>query len=517
MDGIELEILWSNLVSATSEQARALQRIAFSPVVREAGDLACALLDRQGRMIAQAVTGTPGHINTLAAAGAHFVEKFPPDTLKEGDILITNDPWLSAGHFFDISVVTPVFRKGRVIGFFGSTIHHTDIGGYGVGAGARDVHEEGLWIPRAKLYDAGEPNELLFDIIRHNVRTPDEVLGDIAAQVSSGRVGADRLQLLCDRHGLDDIDTLAEEIISRSEAATRASIRKLKAGTYHGESRFDIPGGQVIVLKCALTIDNVKGEVSIDFAGSSGPSPHGVNVVLNYTHAYSTFALRSTLDPELPNNYGSLKPISVTAPEGCIVNAKYPSPVAARHVVGMYVPMPILKALYQVAPEQVLAEGAGAVWTFQVQGKDDGGRPFTSSMFNYSGGMGARRTKDGLGATCYPTGVAAVPVEVLEAAMPIQFTRKELMPGSGGDGAHKGGDGQVIAFHLRTQDEWLLNAVPSRLKVGAEGFDGAAAGRPGRFLINGKDAAQANKMVMQPGDEVVLETPGGGGYGALKK
>ena len=516
MDGIELEILWSNLVSAASEQARALQRIAFSPVVREAGDLACALLDRKGRMIAQAVTGTPGHINTLAAAGKHFVEKFPPDSLTEGDILITNDPWLSAGHFFDISVVTPVFRKGRVIAFFGSTIHHTDIGGYGVGAGARDVHEEGLWIPRAKLYEAGKPNELLFDMVRHNVRTPDEVLGDLAAQVSSGRVGAERLQLLCDRHGLDDIDELSEEIIARSEAATRDSIRKLKGGTYHGESRFDIPGGQEILLKCALTIDADEGSVHVDFAGSSGPSPHGVNVVLNYTHAYSTFALRSTLDPDLPNNFGSLKPITVSAPEGCIVNAKYPSPVAARHVVGMYVPMPILKALYQVAPEQVLAEGAGAVWTFQVQGKDEAGEPFTSAMFNYSGGMGARREKPGLGATCYPTGVAAVPVEVLEAAMPIEFTQKELIDGSGGDGAARGGDGQVIAFHLRTEDDWLLNAVPSRLKIGAEGCEGGEDGKAGRFMINGEDAAQANKMVMQPGDRVVLETPGGGGYGKLK-
>ena len=514
MDGIELEILWSNLVSAASEQARALQRIAFSPVVREAGDLACALLDREGRMIAQAVTGTPGHINTLAAAGAHFVEKFPIDRLVEGDILITNDPWLSAGHFFDISIVTPVFRKGKVIAFFGSTIHHTDIGGYGVGAGARDVHEEGLWIPRAKLYEAGVPNELLFDIIRHNVRTKDEVLGDIAAQVSSGKVGADRLQLLCDRHGLDDIDELSAEIIARSEAATRDSIRKLKGGTYHGESRFDIPGGAEILLKCAMSIDAEEGTVHIDFDGSSGASPHGVNVVLNYTHAYATFALRSTLDPDLPNNYGSLKPITVSAPEGCIVNAKYPSPVAARHVVGMYVPMPILKALYQVAPDRVLAEGAGAVWTFQVQGKDDQGEPFTSAMFNYSGGMGARRTKDGLGATCYPTGVAAVPVEVLEAAMPIQFTQKELIDGSGGAGAQRGGDGQIIAFHLRTQDEWLLNAVPSRLKLGAEGFEGGGDGDSGHFLINGKDASQANKMVMKPGDEVILKTPGGGGYGA---
>ena len=514
MDGIALEILWSNLIGAVSEQARALQRIAFSPVVREAGDLACALLDRDGRMIAQAVTGTPGHINTLAAAGAHFVETFPPDSLAEGDVLVTNDPWLSAGHFFDITVLTPVFRKGRVICFFGSTIHHTDIGGYGVGAGARDVHEEGLWIPRAKLYEAGEPNKLLHDIVRHNVRTPDEVMGDLAAQVSSGRVGAERLRILCDRHGLDDIDELADEIISRSERAARDSIRKLEAGTYRGESRFDIPGGAEIVLKCALTVDAEAGDILVDFAGSSGASPHGVNVVLNYTHAYSAFAIRSTLDPELPNNHGSLKPIRVRAPEGSIVNAKYPAPVAARHVVGMYVPMPILKALHAVAPDRVVAEGAGAVWTMQIQGKDGRGEPFTSAMFNYSGGMGARRAKPGLGATCYPTGVAAVPVEVLEAAMPIEFTRKELLDGSGGAGRAPGGDGQVIGFRMRTRDPWLLNAVPSRLVAPAEGLEGGGAGRPGRFLVNGEPSARANKMTMAAGDEVLLETPGGGGFGA---
>ncbi|MFZ2137773.1 MAG: hydantoinase B/oxoprolinase family protein, partial [Xanthobacteraceae bacterium] len=187
MDGIELEIVWSNLISIVSEQAKALQRIAFSPVVREAGDLANALFDRRGRMVAQAVTGTPGHINSLAAAGKHFIEAFPTQTLDPGDVLITNDPWLSAGHFFDITVMVPAFHKGRLVGFFGSTIHHTDIGGYGVGAGARDVHEEGLWIPMLKLYERGEPNKVLHEIIRRNVRTPDHVFGDLAAQVSSGR------------------------------------------------------------------------------------------------------------------------------------------------------------------------------------------------------------------------------------------------------------------------------------------------------------------------------------------
>ncbi|HZS83146.1 MAG TPA: hydantoinase B/oxoprolinase family protein [Stellaceae bacterium] len=513
MDGIELEILWSNLIATVSDQAKALQRIAFSPIVREAGDLATALFDAEGRMVAQAVTGTPGHINALAAAGAHLVAAAPPATLAPGDVLVTNDPWLSAGHFFDITVFTPVFHRGRVIAFFGSTIHHTDIGGYGVGAGARDVHEEGLWIPICKLYEAGRPNALLHDIIRHNVRTPDYVFGDLAAQVSSARLGSERLLALMARHGLSDIDELSAEIIARSERATRAAIKKLRPGTYEGESRFDVPGGDVVTLKAAVAIDAEAGEIRIDFAGSSEASPYGINVVLNYTHAYATFAIRSCLDPELPNNHGSLAPIKVTAPEGSIVNCTYPSPVNARHVVGMYVPMPILKALYHVMPERVLAEGAGAVWTIQIQGRDAAGRPFTSSMFNYSGGMGARARKDGPDATCYPTGVAAVPVEVLEAAMPIEFLEKELRPGSGGAGRRRGGDGQRIRFRMRTAAPWLLNAVTSRTRERAEGLGGGEPGAAGRFLVNGRAVSEARKMVMQPGDEVSMETPGGGGYG----
>jgi N-methylhydantoinase B/oxoprolinase/acetone carboxylase alpha subunit len=512
-DGIELEILWSNLIGIVSEQAKALQRIAFSPVVREAGDLASGLFDARGRMVAQANTGTPGHINSLSAAGYTLAQRFH-NQLVPGDIVITNDPWLSAGHFFDITVFCPIFRDARLIGYIGSTIHHTDIGGYGIGAGARDVHEEGLWIPPAKLYEAGEPNALLHDIIRHNVRTPDHVFGDLAAQVSSGRMGGERLVALCRRQGLDDIEALADEIIARSEEATRRAIRALPAGTWHGDCRFDVPGGTIIELKCAVTIDNVAGDVLVDFAGSSGASPIGINVVMNYTHAYSTFAVRSTLNPEQPNNFGSLAPIKVTAPKGSILNAEYPAPVNARHVVGMFVPMPILKALHKVAPDRVLAEGAGAVWTVQIQGKKQNGEPFTSSMFNYSGGMGARAAKPGPSATCYPTGVAAVPVEILEAAMPIVFERRDLRLGSGGAGRSRGGDGQVIAFHMRTNDPWLLNAVPSRLDRGPDGLGGGAPGAPGRFLVNGKPVYEARKMVMQAGDRVWLETPGGGGYGA---
>ncbi|MEO7403352.1 MAG: hydantoinase B/oxoprolinase family protein [Burkholderiales bacterium] len=513
MDGIELEILWSNVIGIVSDQAKALQRIAFSPVVREAGDLACALFDRKGRMVAQANTGTPGHINSLGSAGMTLVGRFPESELNDGDVLITNDPWLSAGHFFDITIFTPLFHRGRIVGYAGSTIHHTDIGGYGVGAGARDVHEEGLWIPPLKFYERGVMNPTLQAIIRSNVRTPHEVFGDLAAQVASGKTCGERLATLCERHNLTDIQTLADEIITRSEEATREAIRALPAGTYHGESVFDVPGGEMITLHAAVTIDNVAGQILIDFAGSSGKSASGINVVKNYTHAYSTFAVRSCLNPDLPNNFGSLAPIKIAAPEGSIVNALYPAPVNARHVVGMYVPMPILKALYQVMPDRVLAEGSGAVWTIQIQGENAAGNAFTSSMFSYSGGMGARREKAGPAATCYPTGVAAVPVEILEAAMPIEFTKKELRLGSGGAGRTRGGDGQTVSFRMLTAKPWLLNAVTSRTIAGPEGLDGGAPGAHGQFLVNGQPKSEARKVVMQPDDHVVLDTPGGGGYG----
>ena len=515
LDGIELEIMWSNMISIVSEQARALQRIAFSPIVREAGDLATALFDRDARMVAQAITGTPGHINSLGAAAKNLIDIIPPEDINPGDVLITNDPWMSAGHFFDITVLTPIFRNEKLIAYCGSTIHHTDIGGYGVGAGARDIHEEGLWIPVLKLYERGEANETLHAIIRRNVRTPDAIFGDLAAQVSSGKIGGQRLNAMCDRYQLDDIRELSHEIISRAEQATRDDIRKLPEGTYHGETEFDVPGGEVIKLKTALTIDTDLGEITIDFAGSSGPSKSGINVVSAYTHAYSTFAIRSILDPDLPNNAGSLAPIKVKAPRECIINAQYPSPVNARHVVGMYVPFPILKALAQIVPDRVLAEGSGAVWTIQIQGRGKDGKPFTSSMFNYSGGMGARAEKGGLSATCYPTGVAAVPIEVLEASIPIEFTQKELAPGTGGKGKFNGGDGQYIGFRMRSGNEWLLNAIPSRLNSGAEGLFGAGSGAPGQFLVNNEACSEAKKLEMNADDQVLMRTPGGGGSGQL--
>jgi N-methylhydantoinase B len=512
-DPIELEVLWQSLIATVNEQARALQRAAFSPIVREAGDLANAVFDRRGRMVAQAVTGTPGHINSLARAASAILDEYPPDSLAPGDVMITNDPYKTAGQLLDVTVLYPVFHRDRVIAFFGSTIHHTDVGGYGIGAGARDVFEEGLWIPICKLMVGGERNHDVWRFILSNVRQPDHMAGDLHAQMASGEVGAQRLLALCTRHGLDDIEALADEIIERSEAATRDSIRQLPAGTYRAGAVLDLTDGSRIDIVCAVTVDPDRGEILVDYTGSSEASPYGINVVRNYTHAYTTFTVRSVLNPELPNNHGSLAPILVEAPEGSIVHAVSPQPCTARHVVGMFLPNALLKALAQVRPAQAMAEGAGAVWTMQVNGNHDDGRPFITAMFTYAGGVGARATKPGLDACAYPTGVAAVPVEVVEASAPIRFRRKELRPGSGGAGRQRGGLGQTIEFTVDTTRPWQLNAVASRLAVPPEGIFGGEPGASGSFTVNGEPVRTQARFTLQPGDVVCLDLPGGGGYG----
>jgi N-methylhydantoinase B len=518
-DPIELEILWQSLISTVNEQAKALQRSAFSPIVREAGDLANAVFDQRGRMVAQAVTGTPGHINSLAMAAVNILDEYPPESLVPGDIIVTNDPYKTAGQLLDVTVLVPVWRNGQVIAFFGSTIHHTDVGGYGIGAGGRDVFEEGLWIPICKLMKgdadgSAQRNDDVWKFILSNVRQPDHMAGDLHAQMASGEIGAQRLQRLCDSHGLDDIEALADEIISRSEAATRASIAELPAGRYEASAVLDLADGSIIDIVCAITVDPDAGSILVDYTGSSEASPWGINVVRNYTHAYTTFTVRSVLNPDIPNNHGSLAPIEMIAPEGSIVNAVSPQPCTARHVVGMFLPNALLKALAQIRPDQAMAEGSGAVWTMQVSGNHDDGSPFITAMFTYAGGVGARATKSGLNACSYPTGVAAVPIEVVEASAPIRFSRKALRNDSGGPGAQTGGLGQTIEFSVDTTRPWQLNAVTSRLAHAPEGIFGGEAGAAGSFMVNGEAVTTQARITLTPDDVVTLELPGGGGYGA---
>jgi len=512
-DGVQLEIRWQSLIATVNEQASALQRSAFSPIVREAGDLANAVFDRRGRMVAQAVTGTPGHINSLARGAGAILQKYPPDELSPGDVLITNDPYLTAGQLLDVTVLYPVFKNGKAIAFFGSTIHHTDVGGYGIGAGGRDVFEEGLWIPICKLMHQHERSPDVWDFILSNVREPEHMSGDLHAQMASGEVGAQRLLNLLEEHDLSDLEGLSDEIITRSEKATRDSIRQLPAGQHSASATLDLADGDIIDVCCEVTIDPSQGSIHVDYGGSSPASRWGINVVLNYTHAYTTFTVRSVLNPEIPNNHGSLAPILVSAPEGSIVNAVSPQPCTARHVVGMFLPNALLKALAKIRPEATMAEGSGAVWTMQVSGNHTDGQPFTTAMFTYAGGVGGRFAKPGLSACSYPTGVAAVPVEVVEGSAPLRFLRKELRQGSQGRGRQPGGAGQTVEFTVDTTKPWQLNAVTSRLSVPPEGIFGGEPGATGRFLVNEQPVTTQSRLDMNPGDVVRLDLPGGGGYG----
>src|SRR5579863_4357412 len=386
IDPITLEVLWNRLLSVVNEQQVTLMRTAFSTVVRESQDLACGVFDTHGYMIAQSLTGTPGHINAMATGVRHFLREYPPQTLQPGDVLITNDPWQTAGQINDMTVLTPVFKDGRLIAYFASTCHAPDIGGHIFSGEAREVYEEGLRIPITKLFIRDEPNAELFKIIRANVRTPNETIGDLYAQTSSNAVGARELLHFMDEFGLDSIDALAGEIIARSERAMRQAIRALPNGRYENESWSD-GYDEPIHIKVTVTVEDE--DLYIDFAGSSPQSSRGINVVLNYTHAYASFAIKAAVSPFVPHNEGAFRPVHISAPEGSILNCVEPAAVASRHLVGHFLPGVIFGALAKAMPGRLMAGGADPIWISIWRGAWPTREPYMLSLFQL-GGTGAR-------------------------------------------------------------------------------------------------------------------------------
>lgn len=510
MDPVTLEVCWNRLIGIVNEQAAALQRTSFTSVVREAGDLSAGVFDRRGWMIAQAVTGTPGHINSMALAQRHFLAACPIDTLRPGDVLITNDPWKTSGHLNDVTISTPIFRGDDLVAFFASTCHAIDIGGHVLSAEAREVYEEGLFIPIMKLYEAGRPNETLVTLIAANTRAPEMVLGDFHAQIAGGNVGGQRLLEFMEEFGLRRLEPLADEIIGRTERAMRESIAGLRPGAYEyaiTSDGFDEP----ITIKARC---EVKGdELWIDYTGSSPASPRGINVVLNYTLAYTTYGVKVVVSPDVPNNDGAFRPVRISAPEGSILNARRPAPVAARHIVGHFLPHVVAGALGQALPDRVMAEGSANIWGVQVAGKTLAGDPFTYIFFT-SGGTGARPTKDGLSATAFPSGVLGTPAEVIESLSPLLIEKKELRPASGGAGKHRGGLGQTIRFRTRTREPFVCSVLCDRIRHPAQGLFGGRPGAPGEVLVDGRPPANPKaEQVLPPGAVVEIRLPGGGGYG----
>lgn len=508
-DPVFVEVAWSRLISVVEQEAQALLRTAFTNIVRESGDLSAGVFDLEGRMVAQAITGTPGHINSMALAVAHVLRALGPATLVPGDVLATNDPWLASGHLNDITVVTPVFHRGRLVGYTASTCHAMDIGGRGITVDALDCYEEGILLPPCRLYAAGRPQQVL-DLLAANVRAPEAVMGDLHAQVSGNAVGAHRLIEMLEEFGLDDVEELSAAILDRSEAGMRAAIAEIPGGEYRSELRLDGFEDDVVIRTCV----RVEGErLTVDYAGSSPASRRAINVVLNYTRAYTTYGVKCVVAPHVPNNAGSFRPVTITAPEGSLLNAVRPAPVASRHLIGLFLPDAVMGALAYAVPDRVIAESSSCLWTLDVRGRDRAGQQFREFMAT-GGGMGARPAKDGLNATQFPSTIRGVPAEVVETTSPLVIHRRALAPDSGGPGRQRGGLGMVVEFGVETDDDWLFTASFERARIPCQGLLGGRPGAPGRVATaGGRPLAAKAQHWLRPDERVVLHTPGGGGYG----
>ena len=512
-------VMWTRLIAIVEEQAQTLVRTAFSTSVREAGDLSAGVYNPQGKMLAQAVTGTPGHVNAMADAVGHFMRRIGPGNIAEGDAYITNDPWEGTGHLHDITVVSPSFHKGHLVGFFACTAHVTDIGGRGFGADAASVYEEGLYIPVMKLADRGEINRTLISIVRGNVREPDQLVGDIHALAACNEVGHRRLVDMLDEFGLENIEGVSGFILANSRAATLESINALRPGTAEGHMRID-GYDRPVDLRVRLTIE--RDRMLCDWAGTSGVDQKGINVPLVYTKAYTCYALKCAVAPDVPNNAASLAPFEITAPEDSIVNARHPAPVALRHVIGHMVPDTVYGALDRLLPGTVPAEGAGCLCNFHVSLRPcdnaSAEKPRAEVLMFNSGGSGARPALDGMNATAFPSGVMTMPVEATEQVGPVVVWRKELRPDSGGAGRTRGGLGQFMEIGAQDGYEFDFQAMFDRVRHPARGRrcgkDGAATSitRDDGTVLKGK-----GKQYVPHGRRVMIACPGGAGLGPPKE
>jgi N-methylhydantoinase B len=513
-DLIDLQIMWNRLIAVVEEQAQVLLRTAFSPIVRECGDLSAGVFDVKGRMLAQAVTGTPGHVNSMAESVKHFIRHFPLHTMKPGDAYITNDPWMGTGHLNDFVVTTPCFKDGKLVALFSCTSHLMDIGGIGFGPDATDVFMEGLYIPMLKLIDQGVVNETLMSMIRTNTRLPIDTEGDTYSLAGCNDVGCQRLVEMMNEFGIETLDRLGDHICDRSREAALAEIAKLPKGSWKNSMVVD-GYDEPVTLSATLTISDAG--IHVDFSGTSAASKFGINVPLSYTTAYTVFGLGCVVASQIPNNAGSLAPLTVSAPAGCILNAPKPAPVASRHIIGQMLPDVVFGCLRQIIPERVPAEGTSCLWNLIVRGETRSG---ASGNYGFSmavtsnGGTGARFAKDGLSATAYPSGVRGTPVEIAETQTPLIFWRKELRPDSGGAGRTRGGLGQIIEVGSGIGTPFDILAAFDRIDHPPRGRDGGHNGERGYIgLKSGLKMKGKGFQTVPADDRLLVMTPGGAGIG----
>ena len=514
-DLIRMQVMWNRLIAIVEEQAQVLIRASFSTSTREAGDLSAGVFDREGRMLAQSVTGTPGHVNSMAASVLHFLDEFPTEEMAPGDIFLTNDPWKGTGHLYDFVVVTPVFHPDRpedgVLALFACTSHLVDVGGIGFSMEGREVYHEGLYLPLVQLGRDGVLDPSLMKIIRANSRAPDMVDGDVHSLVACNDRGAERLIQMMDEFELVDLAELSDHVIDRSREAMLQLIAELPHGTWTNSMTID-GVDKPLDLVCAMTVGPTG--IDVDFSGTSDMSTWGINVPLAYTIAYTSFGVRCIVGPDVPNNAGSLEVVRVTAPERSILNAPHPAPVQIRHVVGQMLPDTVFGALAQILPDRVPAEGTSSLWNILLDGHDAEGERYIVMSF-HSGGAGARPYADGLSATAFPSGVRNMPVEINEAISPIVFWRKEFRPGSGGAGTYRGGHGQIVELGNREGMAFNISATYERTVNPARGRNGGEPGALGslRFKDSGESVKPLGRSRIPAGERLVMEFPGGGGFG----
>ncbi len=510
---IRMQVMWNRLISVVEEQALTLLRTAFSTSVREAGDLSAGVYNAKGEMLAQAVTGTPGHVNTMAEAVLHFIAEIPREEMYPGDTYVTNDPWKGTGHLHDITMVSPSFKGDELIGFFACTAHVVDVGGRGFGADGKSVYEEGIQIPIMKFAERGVVNRDLLKILRLNVREPNQVIGDFFSLAACNDVGHKRLIEMLDEVGYGNLDTLGDFILSRTHTATMDRIAGLPKGSWTNEMLTD---GYDEPIRLAAEVSITDTGVNVDFSGTDAMSRWGINVPLIYTKAYACYALKCVVAPDIPNNAASLAVFNVSSPTN-ILNAERPAPVSVRHVIGHMVPDLVLGALAKALPGQILAEGAAALWNIHISARPvagSSGRRAEVLMFN-SGGMGARPGIDGLSSTAFPSGVHTMPIEATEHTGPIVVWRKELRPDSGGAGKYRGGLGQIIEIAPAEGHEFDFSAMFDRIATPPRGRDGGEDGAPGSArLDDGTKLRPKGWQHVPAGRRLVLELPGGGGFGS---
>jgi N-methylhydantoinase B len=509
-DAVELELLWRRLISLVDEAAAALVRTSFSTLVRESYDFSCIVTDAAGQSLVQATESIPSFIGTLPETVKHFLKFFPPETLNPGDVLITNDIWLGTGHLPDITVAKPIFRHGKLVAFSASTAHAPDIGGKIRSPEPREVFEEGLQIPPLKLMCAGEADETLVAILRKNVRTPEQTMGDLWAQVVALDLMEERLHILMEQAELDDLAALAAEIHARCEVAMRSAIAALPDGTYSSELQTDGLMDKPITLKLSLTIEGDR--IIADYTGTDAQVDRAINCALCYTYAMTMYGIKVCTSPNLPNNEGAWRSISIIAPEGCIVNPVFPASGGSRMLIGHYLPMLVFGCLGQIVPERVMAACGSPMWGMNQSGVNAQGKPY-ANMFFYNGGMGANMRGDGISCLSWPSNVSSTAIEITEHIAPLRVHYKRLRPDSGGPGRHRGGLGQEIALESRSETPIAVSFLAERTIFPAFGIEGGKAGAPGVLRINGDKVDPKKQYVLSRGDTVILATPGGGGHG----